>query len=86
MFIDGFYSCPPPYIVAIDIAAHVLNPYFLSWKRHNQLIISALLSSMSIEILYLVVDCDISHSIWQTLEKVFASPSHSRFTQLHGSF
>ena len=47
---------------------------------------SALLSSLSTEILHLVVDCDTSHSIWQTLQKSFASPSHSRIMQLHGSF
>jgi hypothetical protein len=63
MFIDGFNSCPAPYIAAIDIATHFLNPSFLSWKRHDKLIMSAFFSSMSIEILHLVVDCDTSHSI-----------------------
>lgn len=76
MFIDDFYSCPTPYIVAIDIAAHVLNPYFLSWKRHNQLIISALVSSMSIEILYLVVDCDISYIVFGKHLKRFLLHHH----------
>jgi hypothetical protein len=33
-----------------------------------------------------MVKCDTSHSIWQTLEKSFASPSHWRIMQLHGSF
>jgi hypothetical protein len=47
---------------------------------------SALLSSLSTEIIHLVVDCNTFHSIWQTLEKSFASPSHSRIMQLHGSF
>jgi len=86
VFVDGSYSCPTLYIATNDTTAPVINPSFLSWKQQDQLIMSALLSSLSIEILHLVVDCDTSHSIWQTLEKSFASPSPSRIMQLHGSF
>ena len=85
-FVDGSYCCPALYVPATDTTAVGINPLFLSWKQQDQLIMSALLSSLSTEILHLVVDCDTSHSIWQTLEKSFASPSHSRIMQLHGSF
>jgi hypothetical protein len=85
-FVDGSYPCPALYVATTETAAPAINSFFLSWKQQDQLIMSAFLSSLSTEILHLVVDCDTSHSIWQTLEKSFASPSHSRIMQLHGSF
>jgi len=48
--------------------------------------LSALLSSLFVDVLHLVVDCSTSHCVWRTLEKVLASPSNSRIMQLHGSF
>jgi hypothetical protein len=48
--------------------------------------LSALLSSLSVDVLHLVVDCSTSHYVWHTLEKALASPSNSRIMQLHGSF
>jgi hypothetical protein len=47
---------------------------------------SALLSSLSVEVLHLVVDCNTSHDIWTMLETTHASPSNSRIMQLHDSF
>ena len=47
---------------------------------------STLLSSLSMEILHLVVDCNTSHDIWTTLETTLVSPSNSRIMQLYGSF
>jgi hypothetical protein len=47
---------------------------------------SALFSSLSVEVLYLVVDCNTSHDIWTMLETTLASPSNSQIMQLHGSF
>jgi len=48
--------------------------------------LSALLSSLSVDVLHLVVDCSTSHYVWRTLEKALASPFNSRIMQLHGSF
>jgi len=48
--------------------------------------LSVLLSSLSVDVLHLVVDCSTSHCVWRTLEKALASPSNSRIMQLHGSF
>jgi hypothetical protein len=47
---------------------------------------SALLSSLSVEVLHLVVDSNASHDIWTTLETTPASLSNSRIMQLHSSF
>ena len=62
-----------------------VNQFFLCWKQHDQLILSALLSSLSIEVLHLV-NCQTSSSVWRTLEQALASTSNSLSMQLHGSF
>jgi hypothetical protein len=48
--------------------------------------LSAFLSSLSIDVLYLLVDYHISQCVWHTLEKALASPSNSYIMQLYGSF
>ena len=58
---------------------------FLSWKQQDQLILNALLSSFSIDVLHLVVDCPTTASVWSTLESTLTSPSNSRIMQLYGS-
>jgi hypothetical protein len=86
-FVDGSMSCPPSHIFDNSIgSSSIISPSFLRWKQHDQLILSALLSSLSVDVLHLVVDCCTSHCVWRTLEKVLASPSNSRIMQLHGSF
>ena len=44
-----------------------------------------LVSSLSVEVLHLVVDCQTSSSVWRPLEQAPASISNSRIMQLHGS-
>jgi hypothetical protein len=90
-FVDGSHSCPSP----LDLSSHSTaastninsgpSQVFLTWKQQDQLILSALLSSLSIDVLHLVVDCPTSASVWSTLESALASPSNSRIMQLHGS-
>jgi len=90
-FVDGSHSCYSP----LDLSSHStaasttinsgLSQAFLTWKQQDQLILSALLSSLSIDVLHLMVDCPTSASVWSTLERALASPSNSRIIQLHGS-
>jgi len=86
-FVDGSVSCPPSHIFDSSVdSSSTTSPSFLRWKQQNQLILSALLSSLSVDVLHLVVDCSTSHCVWRTLETTLASPSNSRIMQLHGSF
>jgi hypothetical protein len=86
-FVDSLVLCPPSYIFDSSVgSSSTISPFFLRWKQHDQLILSALLSSLSVDVLHLVVDCSTSYCVWRTLEKAFASPSNSRIKQLHGSF
>ena len=62
-FVDGTSSCPPSYLISTATSLPSVNPSFLLWKQQDNLIISALLSSLSIEVLHLVVDCKTSQEI-----------------------
>ncbi|KAL3571040.1 hypothetical protein D5086_028289 [Populus alba] len=55
-FLNGSYPCPALYVTATNTVAPDINPFFLLWKQQDQLIMSALLTSLSTEILHLVVD------------------------------
>ena len=86
-FVDGSLPCPPSHMIdASTGSSSAISPSFLRWQQQDQLILSALLSSLSVDVLHLVVDCSTSHCVWRTLEKALASPSNSRIMQLHGSF
>jgi len=87
LFVDGLVSCPPSHVSdSSDGSSSTINPSFLRWKTQDQLILSALLSFLSVDMLHLMVDCFTSHCVWNTLEKAFASTSNSSIMQLHGSF
>jgi len=60
-FVDGSLSCPPPRVVAADSVSLQINNSF--WKQQDQLILSALLSSFSMDVLHLVVDCQTLHCV-----------------------
>ncbi|KAJ6969913.1 hypothetical protein NC653_034466 [Populus alba x Populus x berolinensis] len=86
-FVDGSLPCPPSHMIDASAgSSSAISPSFLRWKQQDQLILSALLSSLSMDVLHLVVDCSTSHCVWRTLEKTLASPSNSRIMQLHSSF
>jgi len=80
-------SCAPSHVSdSYTGSSSAINPSFLRWKQQDQFIMSALLSSLSMDVLHLVVDCQTSHCVWCTLDQALISPSNSRIMQLHGSF
>jgi hypothetical protein len=85
-FVDGSNSCPPLHVFAVDGISLQVNYSFLRWKQQNQLILSALLSSLSMDVLHLVANCQTLSSVWHTLEQALVSLSNSCIMQLHGSF
>jgi hypothetical protein len=85
-FVDGSLPCPPSHVISVDTSLPTINASYLSWKQQDYLIMSALLSFLSMEVMHLMVDCNTSHDIWTMLETTLASPSNSRIMQLHGSF
>ena len=67
-FVNGSMSCPPSYVSNSFVgSSNTISPSFLRWKQHDQLILSAFLSSFSMDVLHLVVDCHTSQCVWHTL-------------------
>jgi len=66
-FVNGSMSCPPSHVFYnFDSSSSAINPFFLRWKQHDQLILSALLSSLSMDVLHFVVDCQTSSCVWHS--------------------
>jgi hypothetical protein len=59
-FVNGSNSCPSPHVLAADGVSLQVSQLFLCWKQHDQLILSAQLSSLFMEVLHLVLDCQTS--------------------------
>jgi hypothetical protein len=67
-FVNGLVSGPPSHVSDNFTGFSLtINPSFLRWKQQDQLILSALLSSVSMDVLHLVVDCNTSQYVWRTL-------------------
>lgn len=54
------------------------NPVYLTWLQHDQQVLSALLSSLSEEVLSQVLFLATSAEVWSTLEHMFSSHSRAR--------
>jgi len=76
--------CPITLLPPLPILVLVLPKRF-TWKQQDQLILNVVLSSLSIDVLHLVVDCPTLASVWSTQERALASQSNFRIMQLHGS-
>ncbi|KAH9726123.1 Disease resistance-like protein DSC1 [Citrus sinensis] len=60
-----------------------LNPAYTTWKRKDQLLLSWLMSSISIEILSLVVNSETSLELWTSLEQQFGSETSTKKPYYH---
>jgi hypothetical protein len=67
-----------------SVATQVLpNSDLQAWQTQDQMILSALISSLSETVLAYVVNCCTSCDVWLCLEKMFTSQSRARQMQLH---
>jgi hypothetical protein len=84
-FIDGSLPSPPSILsqTSTDLTQPPLNPDFLTWQRQDQMILSALISSLSETILAYVVKCTTSREVWTTLERMFTAQSRARSMSIH---
>lgn len=51
------------------------NPDYHKWLLQDQLVISAINSSLSESVLTQVLDCTTSQQVWQTLQNLFKAQS-----------
>jgi hypothetical protein len=59
------------------------NPDFQAWLIQNQMILSALISSLTENILAYLVKCTTSREVWLTLECMFTAHSRARTMNIH---
>jgi uncharacterized membrane protein YgcG len=84
-FLDGSTVAPLPTIslVTDGLTTTAPNPVFTSWHLQDQLILSALISSLSKNVLAHVVKCTTAREVWITLARMFTSQSRARTMQIH---
>ena len=73
-YIDESKPCPERFLLDRSGSGEVggedrENPDFIAWKRQDQLLLSWIMSSMSLEILSLVVSSQTTLELWKNLEK-----------------
>ncbi|KAA8546242.1 hypothetical protein F0562_003019 [Nyssa sinensis] len=78
-YVDGTLPAPPTHISSTENnQAHSLpNPAFHSWHLQDQLILSALISSLTEIFLSHVVKCTTSRDVWLALERL--GPDYDSF-------
>uniref|UniRef100_A0A2N9GV08 Retrotransposon gag domain-containing protein n=1 Tax=Fagus sylvatica TaxID=28930 RepID=A0A2N9GV08_FAGSY len=59
------------------------NPDYHTWLVQDQMILSALISSLTENILAYVVRCTTSREVWLTLERMFTAHSRARTMNIH---
>ena len=84
-YLDGSIAALPQSLT-IEVGGDVQviqNPDFGHWYLQDQMILSAIISSISERILAHVVKFNTSRDVWQALEKMFTSQSSARTMQIH---
>uniref|UniRef100_A0A2N9FQA8 Retrotransposon Copia-like N-terminal domain-containing protein n=1 Tax=Fagus sylvatica TaxID=28930 RepID=A0A2N9FQA8_FAGSY len=84
-FIDGSLPAPPSFLppTSTEITQATLNPAFATWQSQDQMIFSALISSLFEMILAYMVKCTTSCEVWNTLECMFIAQSRARSMSIH---
>ncbi|XP_021803018.1 uncharacterized protein LOC110747119, partial [Prunus avium] len=71
-YIDGTHSCPPKPATASPTSPHTL------WVRQDQLLLHAILASVSEQIISLIATATTSKVAWDKLNQLYASKAQSR--------
>jgi hypothetical protein len=86
-FVDGTISSPSPTIINPEAAtsqtvpAEISNSYYSTWYDQDQVVLSALVSSLFENILAQMVGLSTSREVWVALERMFAFHSFARAIQ-----
>ncbi|KAK1650639.1 hypothetical protein QYE76_068444 [Lolium multiflorum] len=83
-YVDGTIAAPSPTITegTGDAAKETANPEFLRWYQQDQLVLIALLGSMSEDIVGQLTRITTSAGVWETLHAMFGSQNRARVMQL----
>jgi hypothetical protein len=84
-YVDGTFPQPEPNIEVTNadgVTTTSLNPAYLHWTMQDQLILGAITSALSENMISHVARCKTSRSAWTTLETLFVSRSRARTMQV----
>lgn len=79
-FLDGSNLSPAPTIIASDKSSP--NPAYITWKRQDRLLFSALLGAVSLPIQPLLTRGTTSHEAWVTLANTYGKQSRGHINKL----
>ncbi|KAK6126705.1 hypothetical protein DH2020_039551 [Rehmannia glutinosa] len=80
-YLNGEITPPRKFITSRETPRNIVNPEYATFQRHDQLLMSWLLSSLSDNILVLMVGLDSGAEMWHTLETNFSSRSQAKRMQ-----
>ncbi|KAG6738327.1 hypothetical protein POTOM_057939 [Populus tomentosa] len=78
--IDGSKPCPSKTLVTNDIT--IPNPAYSLWVRQDQLLLNAIVGSLSPPLISFVARTTSSRDAWHVLATTYAKPSHGRIHQV----
>ncbi|KAL5727823.1 hypothetical protein ACHQM5_000970 [Ranunculus cassubicifolius] len=81
-FITGATPCPQQFLSSADEQANKENPAYTQWVIKDQNLMIQLTGAISDPVLPYIVGCTSSKSVWDVLNKRFASKSRSQVIQL----
>ncbi|RVW86331.1 Retrovirus-related Pol polyprotein from transposon RE2 [Vitis vinifera] len=79
-YIDGSKPCPPKTLTTNNV--DTINPAYTLWIRQDQLILNALIDSLSPTIISFIARANTSREAWTILANTYAKPSRARTDEL----
>ncbi|KAG6788032.1 hypothetical protein POTOM_004085 [Populus tomentosa] len=79
-YINGSNPCPSPTLITDNII--ISNPAYSLWARQDQLLLNAIVGSLSPPLISFVARTKSSHDAWHVLATTYAKPSRGRIRQV----
>ena len=78
-YVSGALPRPPKFPSSMDTT---INPNYTTWQKQDNILLGWILSSLTELVLAQVAGLSTSASVWQALDRMFASKSQARIMQL----
>lgn len=79
-FIDGTKPCPPSTVMHNGVSTP--NPDYLLWIRQDQLLLNAIIGSLTPSLISFIATAKTSYDAWTTLSNTYAKPTRGRILGL----
>lgn len=85
-YVDGSLPYPPTHLSASNgFEGSTINPTHLAWIRQDQLILNAIVDSLSPDLVSFIITAKSSRQAWELLLNTYAKPSRGRIMQLRST-